>query len=78
MLMFAATSGDALHGAAIMAVFGVGTLPSMLTSSLLASQLQRLLAQRWPRLMSGVLLILFGVWMIAMPLLHAQPAGHVH
>ena len=78
MLMFAATSGDALQGAAIMAAFGVGTLPSMLTSSLLASQLHRLLAQRWPRLMSGVLLILFGVWMIAMPLAPAQMGGHVH
>jgi uncharacterized protein len=78
MLMFAATSGDALQGAAIMAAFGVGTLPSMLTSSLLASQLQRMLAQRWPRLVSGVLLILFGVWMIAMPLAPAQTGGHVH
>jgi sulfite exporter TauE/SafE len=78
MLMFAATSGDALHGAAIMAAFGVGTLPSMLTSTLLASQLQRVLAQRWPRLVSGVLLILFGVWMIAAPLLHTQASGHVH
>jgi uncharacterized protein len=78
MLMFAATSGDALQGAAIMAAFGVGTLPSMLTSSLLASQLHRLLAQRWPRLVSGVLLILFGVWMIAMPLAPTQTGGHVH
>jgi uncharacterized membrane protein HdeD (DUF308 family) len=50
----------------------------MLTSTLLASQLQRVLAQRWPRLVSGVLLILFGVWMIAAPLLHMQGSGHVH
>lgn len=70
MLMFAATSGDALHGAAIMAAFGLGTLPSMLTSSLIASQLQRTLARRWPRLVSGALLLLFGAWMMATPLVH--------
>lgn len=74
MLMFAATSGEALQGATIMMAFGLGTLPSMLTSSLLASQLQRLLAQRWPRIVSAVLLILFGAWMIAWPLLHLKGA----
>ena len=78
MLMFAAASGNPAQGAAIMAAFGVGTLPSMLTSSLLASQLQRMLARRWPRIVSGLLLIAFGVWMTAMPLLHARTAGHVH
>jgi sulfite exporter TauE/SafE len=78
MLMFAATSGDALQGALLMTAFGLGTLPSMLSSSLLASQLQRVLAQRWPRIVSGLLLIVFGVWMIAAPILHATPTGHVH
>jgi sulfite exporter TauE/SafE len=80
MLMFAAASSDALYGASIMGAFGLGTLPSMLTSSLLAAQAQRLLAQRWPRTVSGVLLIAFGCWMIAAPLLHATApgAGHVH
>jgi uncharacterized protein len=78
MLAFAATSGDAVSGAAIMAAFGAGTLPSMLTASLLASQIQRVLAQRWPRFMSGVLLLLFGVWMIAAPLLQASGTHHAH
>lgn len=78
MLMFAATSGSAWQGALLMAAFGSGTLPSMLTSSLLASQLQRVLAQRWPRIVSGLLLIAFGVWMMIMPALHSGHAGHVH
>ncbi|MDY6944760.1 MAG: sulfite exporter TauE/SafE family protein [Pseudomonadota bacterium] len=78
MLMFAATSGNALHGAALMAAFGFGTLPSMLTSSLLASQLQRALAQRWPRIISGLLLMAFGIWMMIVPALRAGHAGHVH
>jgi hypothetical protein len=78
MLAFAATSGSATDGALIMAAFGVGTLPSMLTATLLASQLQRLLAQRWPRLMSGALLLLFGAWMIAAPVLFATGSHHAH
>jgi uncharacterized protein len=78
MLMLAATSESAWHGALIMSAFGLGTLPSMLTSSLLASQLQRVLAQRWPRIISGLLLIAFGVWMMIMPVLHSGHAGHVH
>jgi sulfite exporter TauE/SafE len=78
MLAFAATSGDATSGAAIMAAFGAGTLPSMLTASLLASQVQRLLARRWPRAVSGVLLLLFGVWMTLAPLLQTSAAHHAH
>jgi sulfite exporter TauE/SafE len=79
MLMLAAASGHAGQGASIMATFGLGTLPSMLTSSLLASQLQRMLAQRWARIMSGLLLIVFGVWMMVLPILHTgHAAGHVH
>lgn len=65
MLMFAALSGTAANGALIMIAFGVGTLPSMLGSSLFAAQLHAWLSQRWPRLLSGVLLLIFGAWMIA-------------
>jgi sulfite exporter TauE/SafE len=75
MLLFAALSGDALNGAAILLAFGLGTLPSMLTSSVLASQMQRVLQSRWPRFASGVLLLIFGAWMIWISL----PApGHAH
>ena len=75
MLLFAALSGHALSGAAVLLVFGLGTLPSMLTSSVLASQVQRLLKSRWPRFASGALLLLFGVWMIWVSL---PAAEHVH
>ena len=75
MLLFAALSGDALNGAATLLAFGLGTLPSMLTSSVLASQMQRVLQSRWPRVASGVLLLIFGAWMIWISL----PApGHAH
>lgn len=76
MLLLAATSGTALQGAAIMAAFGIGTLPSLLASSAFASQLQRMISTGWSRLASAMLLAAFGVWTIAAPLYpHAQ---HVH
>jgi sulfite exporter TauE/SafE len=75
MLLFAALSGHALSGAAILLAFGLGTLPSMMTSSVLASQVQRLLQSRWPRFASGVLLLSFGAWMIWISI---PAAGHVH
>lgn len=75
MLLFAALSGNALHGGAILLAFGLGTLPSMLTSTVLASQVQQLLRNRWPRFASGILLMLLGAWMIWISL---PAAGHVH
>jgi len=75
MLLFAALSGDALRGGAIMLAFGIGTLPSMLSGTLLASALHRLLAQRWPRLMSGSLLMLSGMWLMFAAL---QTVSHLH
>ena len=81
MLLFAALSGTALNGAMIMAAFGAGTLPSMLGSTLLASQLQAWVSKRWPRLISGVALLIFGVWMALAAIGHrghAPDSGHEH
>lgn len=76
MLLFASMSASPWNGAAIMLAFGLGTLPSMLTSSMLAAQLQRTLAQRWPKIVSGTLLIGFGAWMTLAPLLMHSHAHH--
>lgn len=75
MLLFAALSGDVVHGAAILLAFGLGTLPAMLTSTVLASQVQRLLKNRWPRFASGILLFVLGAWMIWISL---RAAEHMH
>lgn len=75
MLLFAALGGDAFNGAAILLAFGLGTLPSMLTSSVLASQMQGFLKSRWPRFASGALLLWFGAWMIWVSI---PAAGHAH
>ena len=76
MLLFAALSGDAFNGGAILLAFGLGTLPAMLTSTVLASHVQRSLGRRWPRLASGVLLAVLGLWMIWISLPSASHAHH--
>jgi sulfite exporter TauE/SafE len=75
MLLFAALSGEAIRGGGILLAFGLGTLPAMLTSTVLASHMQRVLRSRWPRFASGILLLALGVWMtwISLP-----EAGHIH
>jgi sulfite exporter TauE/SafE len=75
MLLFAALSGDALQGGSILLAFGLGTLPAMLTSTMLASHVQQLMRNRWPRFASGVLLLALGAWMIWISL---SVAEHVH
>lgn len=75
MLLFAALSGRAVEGSAILLAFGLGTLPAMLTSSVFASRAQHLLRSRWPRVGSGALLLFLGVWMIWISL---PAAAHVH
>lgn len=70
MLLFAAFTGDALQGAGIMLAFGAGTLPSMLGTSLFASQLTRLTLGRKVHFAAGVLLLAFGLWTALAPLQH--------
>lgn len=60
MLMLGALGGSAAHGATIMVAFGMGTLPSMLSSSILASQLTRIIALRRMRMAAGLLMLLLG------------------
>lgn len=64
MLLFAALSHEALAGAAIMIAYGLGTMPSMLGTSLFAGQLQSVLTRPLARTASAVLLSGFGLWMI--------------
>ena len=50
------------HSGFLMLLFGLGTLPAMMTTSLLASQLRQLLQRRGVRQAAGGLVILFGVF----------------
>ncbi len=73
MLLLGVLGGNGSHGALIMLAFGAGTLPSMLSSTLLASQLSRVAAQQCARALAGAVLILFGMWTAGVALQH-----HLH
>lgn len=75
MLLMSVTAGGTAAGAATMASFGVGTLPAMLMSSLLVTQVPQLSRGPLLRMASGVLLAVFGAWMLLQPMVSG---GHVH
>lgn len=61
-LIWSATSQDPIQSGLLMMAFGVGTLPAMLTTGLLARQVQSLLSNRNVQHISGLLIILFGLY----------------
>ena len=71
-LLIAATSGEALDGAIVMAAFGLGTLPAMLVTGLGAAQLQAFMTRKWARRGAGLVVVLLGLctlWMSVLGLL---------
>lgn len=78
-LVWAATAQNPLYSASIMFVFGLGTLPAMLATSLGAEQLQGFLRRRELKLAIAMLLIGWGSWMLWMLLGSgmAAEAGHM-
>ncbi|MGE0188691.1 MAG: sulfite exporter TauE/SafE family protein [Steroidobacteraceae bacterium] len=70
MLLLGVLGGNALHGALLMLAFGTGTLPAMLGSSLLSSQLQRILSLRGWRVVAGLLMMGFGILTVMMAFPH--------
>lgn len=61
VLIAALASGSAAHGAVLMACFGLGTLPALLTMGGLAYHLKRHLQKRWVRRCSGLVMIGMGI-----------------
>ena len=73
MALYAALAGDAWRGAGVMLAFGMGTLPSIMSSSLLAAQLARLVKHAGARWAAGSALAALGVWTVVSALRHS---GH--
>jgi sulfite exporter TauE/SafE len=67
VLLIAATSAQPIHGAFIMVVFGLGTLPAMLLTGLGAARVSTFMRRRDTRLGMGLLIVALGVLTIAMP-----------
>lgn len=55
-------SGSAARGAAIMLVFGIGTLPNLMLAGLLLVRFRGIIQGRALRLGSGLIVLAFGVW----------------
>ena len=66
-LVWASSQGGTGLSAALMATFGLGTLPTLLATGLLANRMMAILRQRAVRVTAGLLIILFGIWTIPGP-----------
>lgn len=76
-LAFSATEASPIDSALTMLAFGLGTFPAVFLGGLASQQLKRLLQSRPLQIVSGVTLIVFGVWTAYMPLQHYW-GGHSH
>jgi len=72
-LAWAATAQNVATSAVMMLLFGLGTLPAMLATSLGADQLQAFLRRRGLKRLIAVLLIVSGVWTVYLTITHT---GH--
>ncbi len=61
VLLTALLSGSAWSGATVMLVFGIGTLPALLTMGLLSNRLQQWTQHRVARMTAGVIVLSFGL-----------------
>jgi sulfite exporter TauE/SafE len=60
-LATALVSGSALRGAAVMAAFGLGTLPNLFVAGVAAASLHRFLRARRTRLLAGLAVVVLGL-----------------
>ncbi|PRC93484.1 sulfite exporter TauE/SafE family protein [Solimicrobium silvestre] len=61
MLLTAMLSGSALSGAAVMLVFGVGTMPTLMTMGLLGAKLKTWMQRTPVRVAGGLIVLSFGL-----------------
>ncbi|CAA0087848.1 Uncharacterised protein [Halioglobus japonicus] len=75
-LAWAATAQSATTSALMMLLFGLGTLPAMLTTSFGADRLQKLLRQRGLKIVIALLLIGSGGWTLYITASHSGHNAH--
>jgi uncharacterized protein len=61
MLVVALASGSALHGAATMIAFGLGTLPAMTVAGMLSAQMKTRLHDKRLRIAAGILVMVIAL-----------------
>ena len=75
-LVWALTSASAAQGAMIMAAFGLGTLPSLLSAGVAASWLTRFTRYRLTRQFVGAAVIIMALATLMLPMGHKGMHGH--
>ena len=75
-LAWAATAQNAATSALMMLLFGLGTLPAMLATSLGADRLQGVLRRRGLKILIALLLIVSGIWTLYFAIAHGNHAEH--
>ena len=75
-LAWAATAQHAPTSALMMFLFGLGTLPAMLATSLGAQGLQAFLKKRGLKLLIAVLLVVSGAWTLYITAAHSGNSSH--
>lgn len=75
-LAWAATAQDATTSALMMLLFGLGTLPAMLATSLGAERLQAFLRLRGLKVVIAILLIGSGIWTLYLTAAHSGHGAH--
>lgn len=78
VLLIAAASSNASHGALIMISFGLGTLPAMLVTGMGAARLAQVMRRKSARLGLGLLIVVLGVATLAMPLMSGVATNTHH
>jgi len=74
VLLWSLSSGDALSGALLLLVFGVGTLPGMVTAGFLGNEISSLLKRPALRTAGGLIIIILGT----LSLLLNPQHHHIH
>ena len=75
-LALAVTQPSISGSASTMLAFGLGTLPALLATGLLAERIQKVLNSRALKIVFGLLLIAFGIWTLAYSGGHQNHGNH--
>lgn len=78
VLLMALLAGDAARSAALMAVFGLGTLPAMTLTGLAGARLKLSLQRPGLRFVAGLLLVGLGLWTGLGPMRHLAGGQEHH
>ena len=75
-LIWAITSGSAIQSAWLMFLFGVGTLPAMLSTTVFSQGVKHLLQKRWLRIIAGMIIVGMGLLTLSHTLMDHSGMDH--